>query len=305
MTADWNAMTTPDSVLVANLPYNVATPLVADLLDGVPNISRLLVMVQREVAERLAARPRTPAYGAVSVKVAYWGVARIVGHVPASVFVPRPNVESALVEITRRRAAGHRSDQVVRARATGLRAPAEDVASVARRRRHARAVRRRRRRADRATGRARRRRLVPAHRGGPRELGPVTVRVLAPAKLTWSLRVVGVRDDGYHLIDAEMVTLDLADELTIDADVPAGLSVSGPFSDGVPTDESNLVMKALRLAGREAAVHVAKRIPSGGGLGGGSADAAAILRWAGVVDPRSRSAWAPTSRSVSPAAERG
>jgi 16S rRNA (adenine1518-N6/adenine1519-N6)-dimethyltransferase len=102
MTADWSSIAPPDSVLVANLPYNVATPLVADLLDGVPNISRLLVMVQREVAERLAAMPRTPAYGAVSVKVAYWGTARIVGHVPAAVFVPRPNVESALVEITRR-----------------------------------------------------------------------------------------------------------------------------------------------------------------------------------------------------------
>jgi 16S rRNA (adenine1518-N6/adenine1519-N6)-dimethyltransferase len=102
MTADWDAIATPGSVLVANLPYNVATPLVADLLDGVPNISRLLVMVQREVAERFAARPRTSAYGAVSVKVAYWAVARIVGLVPASVFVPRPNVESALVEITRR-----------------------------------------------------------------------------------------------------------------------------------------------------------------------------------------------------------
>jgi 16S rRNA (adenine1518-N6/adenine1519-N6)-dimethyltransferase len=88
--------------LVANLPYNVATPLVADVLDLVPQIARLLVMVQREVAERLAARPATPAYGAVSVKVAYWATARIVGHVPASVFVPRPKVESALVEIVRR-----------------------------------------------------------------------------------------------------------------------------------------------------------------------------------------------------------
>ncbi|MFT3853252.1 MAG: 16S rRNA (adenine(1518)-N(6)/adenine(1519)-N(6))-dimethyltransferase RsmA [Ilumatobacteraceae bacterium] len=88
--------------LVANLPYNVATPLVADLLDGVPQIRRMLVMVQREVGERLCAAPRTPAYGAVSVKVAYWARARIVGLVPASVFVPRPNVESALVEILRR-----------------------------------------------------------------------------------------------------------------------------------------------------------------------------------------------------------
>jgi 16S rRNA (adenine1518-N6/adenine1519-N6)-dimethyltransferase len=89
-------------VLVANLPYNVATPLVADLLDRVPAIDRMLVMVQREVAERLAAGPGSAAYGAVSVKITYWADARIVGEVPASVFVPRPNVDSALVAITRR-----------------------------------------------------------------------------------------------------------------------------------------------------------------------------------------------------------
>ncbi|MCB0999264.1 MAG: 16S rRNA (adenine(1518)-N(6)/adenine(1519)-N(6))-dimethyltransferase RsmA [Acidimicrobiales bacterium] len=89
-------------VLVANLPYNVATPLVADLLDGVPAVERMLVMVQREVAERFCASPRTPAYGAVTVKIAHWSTARIAGLIPASVFVPRPNVESALAEITRR-----------------------------------------------------------------------------------------------------------------------------------------------------------------------------------------------------------
>ena len=88
--------------LVANLPYNIATPLVADLLDGVPAITRMVVMVQREVAERLAAGPGDAAYGAVSVKVAYWATARLLGAVPASVFVPRPNVESALVGIDRR-----------------------------------------------------------------------------------------------------------------------------------------------------------------------------------------------------------
>lgn len=104
MKLDWAALLAghDDWVLVANLPYNVATPLVADLLDAVPAIGRMLVMVQKEVAERLAARPRTPAYGAVSVKVAYWAAARLVGDVPASVFVPRPNVESALVEVVRR-----------------------------------------------------------------------------------------------------------------------------------------------------------------------------------------------------------
>lgn len=88
--------------LVANLPYNVATPLVLDLLDGVPAIQRMLVMVQREVAERLAASPGSPAYGAVSVKVSYWATAKVAGRVPASVFVPQPKVESALVQITRR-----------------------------------------------------------------------------------------------------------------------------------------------------------------------------------------------------------
>jgi 16S rRNA (adenine1518-N6/adenine1519-N6)-dimethyltransferase len=89
-------------VLVANLPYNVATPLVADLLDGVPAIGRMLIMVQREVGERLAAGPGDAAYGAVSVKVAYWATARVVGRVPPSVFVPRPNVESVLVSVERR-----------------------------------------------------------------------------------------------------------------------------------------------------------------------------------------------------------
>ena len=87
--------------LVANLPYNVATPLVCDLLDGVPAIADLLVMVQREVGERLAASPGSGAYGAVSVKVRYWATASVVGKVPATVFVPRPNVESVLVRIVR------------------------------------------------------------------------------------------------------------------------------------------------------------------------------------------------------------
>jgi len=89
-------------VLVANLPYNVGTPLVMDLLDAVPQIKRMLVMVQREVGERMIATARAGAYGALSVKVAYWATARIVGYVPATVFLPQPKVESALVEITRR-----------------------------------------------------------------------------------------------------------------------------------------------------------------------------------------------------------
>lgn len=106
--------------------------------------------------------------------------------------------------------------------------------------------------------------------------------ILAPAKLTVSLRVTGVRADGYHLIDAEMVTIDLADELEIaDGD---GLEVVGATGLAVPADDDNLVRRALRLVGRTAQVRLTKRIPAGAGLGGGSADAAAILRWAGFDD---------------------
>lgn len=104
MGADWQELLAGSErwTLVANLPYNVATPLVCDLLDGVPAIRSMLVMVQREVAERFAAPPGNKQYGAVSVKIAFWATARIVGHVPGAVFVPRPNVESALVRIDRR-----------------------------------------------------------------------------------------------------------------------------------------------------------------------------------------------------------
>ncbi len=101
--ADWATLLAGGEhwTLVANLPYNVATPLIVKLLDEVAAIDRMLVMVQREVGERLVAGPGTAAYGAVSVKVAYWGTARLLGEVPPTVFVPRPKVTSALVEITR------------------------------------------------------------------------------------------------------------------------------------------------------------------------------------------------------------
>jgi 16S rRNA (adenine1518-N6/adenine1519-N6)-dimethyltransferase len=94
--------TEPGWSLVANLPYNVAVPLVMRVLEEAPQIASLLVMVQREVGERLAARARDEAYGAVSVKVAYWAEASVVGKVSSSVFIPRPHVESVLVRMDRR-----------------------------------------------------------------------------------------------------------------------------------------------------------------------------------------------------------
>jgi 16S rRNA (adenine1518-N6/adenine1519-N6)-dimethyltransferase len=99
---DLSALEPPATKLVANLPYNVATPLVAESLDGLPNLELWCVMVQREVAERFFAEPETKAYGAVSVLVQL--VAERTGFHPVSrnVFRPRPNVDSALVAFRRR-----------------------------------------------------------------------------------------------------------------------------------------------------------------------------------------------------------
>ena len=103
MSLDWSeVLASADRwVLVANLPYNVATPLVLDLLDDVPAIERMLVMVQKEAGERLVAGPGDDAYGIPSVKVAYHARAELVGTVGPNVFLPKPKVESALVSITR------------------------------------------------------------------------------------------------------------------------------------------------------------------------------------------------------------
>ncbi len=105
----------------------------------------------------------------------------------------------------------------------------------------------------------------------------------APAKLTTSLRVVGVRADGLHLIDAEMVSISLYDDVWVE-DGP--MDVRYVDASGRPLDigPDDLVTRALRLADREATVRVLKRIPAGAGLGGGSSDAGAVLRWAGFDD---------------------
>ena len=101
LSLDLAAVAPRASKLVANLPYNVATPLLVESLDGLPNVRSWCVMVQREVADRLFARPSTKAYGAVSVLMQL--CAERTGFHPVSphVFRPRPNVESALVAFRR------------------------------------------------------------------------------------------------------------------------------------------------------------------------------------------------------------
>jgi 16S rRNA (adenine1518-N6/adenine1519-N6)-dimethyltransferase len=90
------------TALVANLPYNVSVPVVLHLLAELPTMTRALVMVQAEVADRMVAAPGSKVYGVPSVKIAWYAQARRVATVPRSVFWPVPNVDSALVLLTRR-----------------------------------------------------------------------------------------------------------------------------------------------------------------------------------------------------------
>ncbi len=113
-----------------------------------------------------------------------------------------------------------------------------------------------------------------------------TVRVRAPAKLTLTLRVRGRRPDGYHELAALVVSLsDPADELEVEPTAgPPRIAVDGPAAAGVPADGTNLALAAAALTGRSCRIRIRKEIPPGGGLGGGSADAAAVLRALGVSD---------------------
>jgi 16S rRNA (adenine1518-N6/adenine1519-N6)-dimethyltransferase len=108
LTADALAMGEQDTgtpaptVLAANLPYNVAVPVVLHLLAALPSLLRGVVMVQAEVADRMCAAPGSRVYGVPSAKLAWYAAARLAGTVPRSVFWPVPNVDSKLVAFTRR-----------------------------------------------------------------------------------------------------------------------------------------------------------------------------------------------------------
>ncbi|MCL4449478.1 MAG: 4-(cytidine 5'-diphospho)-2-C-methyl-D-erythritol kinase [Actinobacteria bacterium] len=110
------------------------------------------------------------------------------------------------------------------------------------------------------------------------------------AKLTLSLRIVGTTADGYHLIESEMVSIDLCDTLLfregdgLEVRDETGLASEISLLKTFPTAKDNLVGKALLALDKSAHVTLIKRIPMGAGLGGGSADAAAVLRWAGCYD---------------------
>lgn len=104
------------------------------------------------------------------------------------------------------------------------------------------------------------------------------VEAFVPAKVNLTLHVTGQRDDGYHLIDSLAVFADVGDRLRITLPGNHRLTVEGPMADGVPVDDSNLVLRAARMTGVRADVVLEKHLPVASGLGGGSGDAAATLR---------------------------
>ena len=298
LTVDWPGLLADHErwIMVSNLPYNVATPVLMRALEHAPMIDRFLVMVQREVGERLAAIPGTKAYGAVSVKVAYYARAELVGAVPASVFVPKPKVVSALVRLERRAepaiavADPERMFELVRAGFSTRRKMLRRVLSAEL--------------GTDAEATLRRAGIDPSARAETLELpewsalaqtvatgAPPESRLVAYAKLTLSLRITGTRPDGYHEIDALVVSVsEPHDEITLRLARAASLLVTGPQGAGVPGGDENLALRAAIGLGAKVDIELRKGIPMGAGLGGGSADAAAILvgapRLAGIeVDP--------------------
>lgn len=112
----------------------------------------------------------------------------------------------------------------------------------------------------------------------------MTIEAFAPAKINLTLHVTGQREDGYHLLDSLVVFADIGDRLWFDPGPSMSLDVSGPFAAGVPTGDENLVWRAAIAAGFCGHIKLEKNLPNGAGLGGGSADAAAVLRSFGAED---------------------
>ena len=108
-----------------------------------------------------------------------------------------------------------------------------------------------------------------------------TAEGFAPAKINLTLHVTGQRADGYHLLDSLVVFADIGDRLWFDPGSAMSLEVTGPFAEGVPTDQSNLVWRAAEACGWSGHIRLEKNLPHGAGIGGGSSDAAAVLRQCG------------------------
>ncbi len=278
----------PPTALVANLPYNVSVPVLLHLLALLPSLERGLVMVQSEVADRLAARPGSKVYGVPSVKAAWYAEVRRAGAIGRNVFWPAPNVDSGLVAWTRRDpptttvsreqvfavvdAAFGQRRKVLRGVLKGIAGSAAAAEAALT-----------------AAG------VDPLARGESLELADfvriteelhMTVRARAAAKINLHLGVGGARADGFHELHTVYQAVSLFDEVT--AAAADGWTVETTTADYVDADAlpavaDNIVSRAAALLAdlhgipAHARLRVDKAIPVAGGLAGGSADAAAAL----------------------------
>ena len=259
---DLRALAPEPNKVVANLPYGVATSALVRTIDELPSVSRWVVMVQREVGERLAAQAGERAYGASSVIVQLACEVKVLRAIPRTVFFPVPNVDSVLLGMRRRAAAGAQAqaageDGAAGARARVLRTPAKDARGLARARRRGgggrggpRALAGARARGARAHGpsggRARRAPLAPGlrrARGAARVMSALPLQALAPAKINLGLRIGPLARDGRHELVSVMQSISLADELRLEWAQAESDEVLCPGVEGPP--ERNLAAIAL------------------------------------------------------------
>ncbi len=277
------------TALVANLPYNVSVPVLLHLLAELPSLRRVLVMVQAEVADRLAAGPGSRTYGVPSVKAAWYGTVKRAGSIGRHGVLARtqrrlgpgldrpargPHGGGSGGGVHRRgpRVRPAPQDAPVRARRLGrLRCGGRGAAGAGRYRSHP---------SGRDTGRGR----LSRDRRGADVIGALpsaTVRVRVPAKINLHLGVGELRPDGYHELVTVFQAVSLFDEVAL---TPADeLSVVTHGATGVPAGAANLAGRAVLLLAEHAGRHpgvrieITKQIPVAGGMAGGSADAAAAL----------------------------
>ncbi len=270
--------------MVANLPYSIATPLLLRTIAELPGVEAWTLMVQREIADRLRAAPGSRTYGAPSVLLQLACDVRMLRTVDRAVFTPRPRVDSALIGVERTGPAA--SADVVALVRDGF---AHRRKSLARSLDYARpGIREAAREALVELGLApdaRAEQLAPAQfvaLAAALEAGGRPMKTLrAPAKLNLCLYLGGRRDDGLHELRSLFCPLLLSDRITVseaegEADEVVCPGVRGPNLVGVALEG----MRARGWSRPPLRVEIDKRIPVAAGLGGGSADAAAILRLA-------------------------
>jgi 16S rRNA (adenine1518-N6/adenine1519-N6)-dimethyltransferase len=296
--------------LVANLPYNIATPLLLTLLERFTNLETAFVLVQKEVAERLSAKPGNKIYGAPSVKLAWYGTAKAAGNVSRSVFWPVPNVDSQLVDFVR----DNPTENTGNAENASLRERTFQLidAAFAQRRKTLRAALRGIVTAEQIDAAG----IDPAARGETLTIGDftrlaaftpetatsetttslTTCTVTIPGKTNLHLRVGDTEQfqgRSMHKIETVYCSVGVSDTVTVKLK-PEGTSfsldiVGAHLGDlggehGSTTDlQDNLAVKALFAMAKESgrapdvSISIEKNIPVAAGLGGGSADAAAVL----------------------------